>query len=168
MRIAQDRTPIGCFWALPAGWTILNLVSRGFGVLDRVVITLMIAVAIYFTIERMRYAGSVMIIDALPVPGQTFEGTIETPLTSEFPPPVRIQMDLHQSAQRRNRRAFWESKAIASPTTNEHGAIVLPFRFDPPAELVNHVGSGCTWSVQVSVNVLPILYRATFNMRADS
>lgn len=173
MNVAQSRTPVGCWWAIAGGWLLLEYVFPSTGVLAEqkhtlslIVITLMFLGAIAATIERKRFFDSTLVTEAAPLPGQTFEGTIETPLTAEPARGIRVSIMLLRG-RRRNRGALWESESGASSyIRNDRGTLTVPFRFDVPAELANVIDSDCRFTIRVRANILPIPYRASFTMTA--
>lgn len=164
MTVPQDRTPVGCFWAVAIVWGALTWFFPATGViasekqfLSMLAIGILFILAIAMTIERKRYPDSVLTIDAPPVPGKTFDGVITTPL--EMSPEVRVKLALVATTRRRyGGGTVWESEIVAP------GMREVPFRFEVPAELASEVHPNCRWTVSVRANVLPIPYRASFNM----
>jgi hypothetical protein len=70
---------------------------------------------------------------------------------------VRVKLELVW-ATRRYGRTLWQSE-LRAPGMRE-----VPFRFEIPAELANEMHPSCRWTVSIRANVLPIPYRASFNM----
>jgi hypothetical protein len=160
--VAQDRTPAGCFWAVAIVWGGLTWFFPATGViasekqaLSMLAVGILFVLAAAMTIERKRYSDSVLTIDATPAPGKTFDGVITTPL--ETAPEVRVKLELVW-ATRRYGRTIWQAE-IGAPGMRE-----VPFRFEIPAEVANEMRPGCRWTVSIRANVLPIPYRASFNM----
>ena len=165
MRIAQERTPAGCLFALAGGWLILSLMMQKDLMLDYVAVGLMAAVAIFLFVYRKIYPDSFLVTDALPQPGEMFRGKIETPLMSEPPSECIVHFEI---TRRRGRygRTIWRSDHVAHPIRSEHG-MILPVEFLIPAEVQKDLDQYCSWRITGSANVRPIPFRAAF-LIADS
>jgi len=167
LRITQDRTPIGCFWAVAIAWAVLSVAFPNTGILanekwwlDVAVVTALFLTAIYFTIERRLFAASVLVLDAPPEPGHGLRGKIETPLKSEVPCKVRVGL---MRSQRRRDASIWKTEVSAHPIRSEKG-LILPVEVMIPAEVAKSIDSTTYWTVRASARMLPILYRASFTL----
>src|SRR5262245_7881915 len=130
MRIAQSRTPPGCFLAIAALWTIFALADRKHPTFHDAVIGILITWAVCLVLYRRVYPDSALLTDAPPQPGEAFRGKIETPLKRE-PGVFELRLEL----QRRfsgNSDTIWNDSHRAHAAHGEQG-IVLPVYFSIPA-----------------------------------
>ena len=166
MRIAQQRTPAGCAFALAAGWLAISLVMQKDLMLDYVFAGIVVLCGIFLIVYRKIYPDSILVTDAVPQPGEMFRGKIETPLKSEPSAEFTLRLDLTRRL-RRNSRKIWQAEHAAHPVRGEHG-IVLPVEFSIPAELQKEdIDQNCSWNLSATAMVWPIPYRAAFVV-ADS
>ena len=154
MRIAQQRTPAGCAFAVAAGWLAWSFAVQRVDLIDYVFVGSLVAFGIFLFVYRKIYPNAVLVTDELPQPGNTFRGRVETPLSSE-PAEVRTQLML---SRRRGRygRVLWQSgEQIVRGAT-------FDVAFPIPSEVGSQIDAWCNWSLSVRQG----FFRASFSMKA--
>ena len=158
-RVAQDRVNLGCFWSLAVGWAVLSwgwsFLPHGFSyspLFDELSIAALFLGALWFSIDRWRFADATLLVDAPPAPGHAFRGKVETPLQGE-PPRMRVRLRATRYVRKPGTSTLWSTTIDAHPMRGEHG-IVVPVEVSIPAD----VPADVDWNL----TVLAGLYRANF------
>ena len=161
-RVAQDRVNLGCFWSLAIGWAVVwwlwSFLPHRLSyspLFDEIGIAALFLGAIYFTIDRWRFADATLIVDAPPAPGHTFRGKVETPLKSE-PSGMRLRVRATHYVRKPGTTTIWSTTVDAHPMRGERG-IVVPVEVSIPADVPNQELS-LDWDLTVRAG----LYRAKF------
>lgn len=155
MRIAQSRTPPGCLLALAAGWLILSFVIKKNVLFDYGFVAIMVIGAIILMIYHKVYPDSFLVTNALPQPGETFRGKIETPLKRE-PGVFRVRLELTRGSGK-STRSVWVDDHVAHAMHGQYG-IELPADFSVPSSV--QVDKNCKWTLKASAG----MWRAEFNV----
>lgn len=166
MRIVQERQPVGCLFALAAGFLLLSFIPpQNHPILDYAFVGFILAGGIFLTIYQKVYPDSFLVTDALPQPGEQFRGKIESPMKTE-PGECKVQLRLGRS-RGRNSRMIWESEQVSRPMRGEKG-IIFPLQFSIPAEVQREIDPYCTWRLDARAKVFPLPYRASFKVEDSS
>jgi hypothetical protein len=160
MRMAQERTPAGCLFALAAAFLVMAFVIPDkTPFLDYTVVSAMFLGGVVLVAYRKIYPDAILITDALPQPGETFRGKVETPLKSE-PPQCTVQLVVSPH-RGRYQSPYWQQTESAHPMRGERG-IVLPAQFAVPADVASKITQLSVWRLNVRAG----FYRASFKLEA--
>jgi hypothetical protein len=165
LRVAQERTPVGCFWAIAAFWGLLAYFERMPGFLDIAIVIVIVALAIYFTIDSLVFKESYLDFPSPPEAGRTFHATIVTPLKNDDEL-CTVRLLLYRRGGRRA-PLLWSAKAEWPVRPTGHG-FAVPFEYAIPAEVADKMASGAIWRVSAkAMRAVPIPYFASFAIPVD-